>query len=127
MTTPQPGPLGEEAVRLVEALSQWVGTHWPGAQGARGGADLPLANGSAECRVCPFCQVLSVVRHTRPEVFGHLTDASSSFVAAVRAAVESHAEHAGAGAAGRGGVERIDLDEDTPDRDWPDRDWGVAK
>jgi len=103
---PQPGPLGEEAVRLVEALSQWVGAQW-----ARGGADLPFANGSAECRVCPFCQLLSVVRHTRPEVFGHLADASSSFVAAVRTAVESHGDHAG-GAGGRGGVERIDLDDD---------------
>jgi hypothetical protein len=112
VSAPQPGPLGEEAVRLVEALSQWIGSQWAGAQWARGGADLPLANDSAECRVCPFCQLLSVVRHTRPEVFGHLTDASSSFVAAVRAAVESHAEHAGTGAGGRGGVERIDLDDD---------------
>jgi len=105
LSAPQPGPLGEEAVRLIEALSQWLGVQW-----ARGGADLPLANGSAECQVCPFCQLLSVVRHTRPEVFGHLADASSSFVAAVRTAVESHAQHAGG--AGRGGVERIDLDED---------------
>jgi hypothetical protein len=103
---PQPGPLGEEAARLVEAMSQWLGTHWN-----RGGAgDLPLATGSAECRVCPVCQMLTVVRHTRPEVFGHLADATSSFVAALRVAVESHADHGGAG---RGGVERIDLDEDT--------------
>ena len=104
MTGPPPGPLGEEAVRLVEALSQWLS-----GQLARGGADWPLATGSAECRVCPVCQLLSVVRHTRPEVFGHLADASSSFVAAVRAAVESHAQHA---SSGRSGVERIDLDLD---------------
>jgi len=104
VTSPQPGPLGEEAVRLVEAISQWVSAQW-----ARGGAELPLATGSAECRVCPACQLLSIVRQTRPEVFGHLTDASSSLVAALRAAVESHAEHS---ASGRGGVERIDLDLD---------------
>ena len=112
MTAPQPGPLGEEAVRLVEAMSQWVSAQW-----ARGGADLPLATGSAECRVCPVCQMLSIMRQTRPEVFGHLADASSSFVAALRAAVESHADHS---AAGRSGVERIDLDRD-PDLD-PDLD-----
>lgn len=107
MTGPQPGPLGEEAVRLVEALSKWIGSQWLSA----GGADWPLATGSAECRVCPMCQLLSVVRQTRPEVFGHLTDASSSLVAALRSAVEAHAQHA---ASGRAGVERIDLDEDTP-------------
>jgi hypothetical protein len=102
----QPGPLGEEAARLVEALSQWMGSQW-----ARGGADLPFATDSAECRVCPVCQLLTVVRGTRPEVFGHLADASTSFVAALRAAVESHAGHGAAG--GRaGGVERIDLDLD---------------
>jgi len=111
VTGPQPGPLGEEAVRLVEALSKWIGSQWLSAQWARGGADWPLATGSAECRVCPVCQMLSVVRHTRPEVFGHLTDASSSLVAALRSAVESHAQHA---TSGRTGVERIDLDEDTP-------------
>lgn len=111
MTTPPPGPLGEEAVKLVEAMSQWVGAHWS----ARGGADLPLANGSAECRVCPVCQLLSVVRTTRPEVFGHLADASSSFVAALRTAVESHAAHGGSSGAGRGGVEHIDLDDESVD------------
>ena len=108
MSAQQPGPLGEEAVRLVEAMSQWVGAHWSGGNAG----DLPLATGSAECRVCPVCQLLAVVRQTRPEVFGHLADASSSFVAALRTAVESHADHAGHAAAGRG-VERIDLDEDT--------------
>ncbi len=114
-TGPQPGPLGEEAVRLVEAMSQWLSAQW-----GRGGADWPLATGSAECRVCPVCQLLAVVRQTRPEVFGHLADASSSFVAAVRTAVESHAEH---GAGGRHGVERIDLDLDLD----LDEDSGVAR
>jgi hypothetical protein len=112
---PQPGPLGEEAVRLVEALSQWIGSHrigsqWLGAHAARDG-ELPLATGSAECRVCPVCQLLSVVRQTRPEVFGHLADASSSFAAAVRAAIDAHVDHT---ASGRGGVERIDLDDGMP-------------
>lgn len=110
MSPPQPGPLGEEAARLVDALSQWVGAHM-----TRGGADVPIASGSAECRVCPVCQLLSVVRQTRPEVFGHLADASSSFVAALRTAVDAHAEHS---TDGRSGVERIDLDDDSANETW---------
>jgi hypothetical protein len=116
--TPQPGPLGEEAARLVDAMSQWLGTQW-----ARTGADLPLATGSAECRVCPVCQLLSVVRQTRPEVFGHLADATSSFLAAVRTAVDAHAGHAHGGS---GGVERIDLDDDTAPDSASDS-WGAAR
>jgi hypothetical protein len=105
---PQPGPVGEEATRLIEAMSQWLGAHW-----SRGGpADVPIATDSDECRVCPFCQVLALMRHTRPETFAHLADASSSLVAALRTVVEAHAGHGAGTASGRGGVERIDLDED---------------
>jgi len=95
------GSVGEEAAKLVEALSEW-------ARGAAGG-ELPLATGSAECTLCPVCQALSLVRRARPETFAHLAEATTSFLAAVRTVVETH-DHAGA--AGRGGVERIDLDDD---------------
>ena len=100
MTTPAPGSVGEEAAKLVEALSEW-------ARGAAGG-ELPLATGSAECTLCPICQALSLARRARPETFAHLTDATTSFLAAIRTVVETH-EHGG----GHGsGVERIDLDSD---------------
>jgi hypothetical protein len=93
-----PGPLAEEAARLMEALSQW----------ARGGVgELPLATGGAECRVCPVCQMLGVLRHTRPETFAHLAEATSALVAALRTVVESHDEHTA-----RDGMQRIDLDDD---------------
>jgi hypothetical protein len=71
--------------------------------------DLPLATDSAECKVCPVCQLLSLVRQTRPETFAHLTDATSSLLAAVRTVIET------ADAArrqDRSGVERIRLDDD---------------
>ena len=97
MTT-APGPLGEEAARLVEALSEWARGH---------GEDVPIATGSAECRLCPLCQVISLMRQARPETFAHLLDATAAFTAAVRTVVESH-QHAGAA----GGVERIDLDDE---------------
>lgn len=99
MTT-QPGPLAEEAARLVEALRDW-------ARGAAG--DIPLANGSAECQLCPFCQLIGVLKQTRPETFAHLTDATAALVAALRSAVETH-QHAGHGAAR--GMQRINLDDD---------------
>ena len=105
--TPQPGPLGEEAARLAEALVDW-------ARGAAPWAtmhvhDAPIATDSAECKLCPLCQLLTLVRQTRPETFAHLTDATTSLFAAVRTVIES------ADAARRhdeSGVERIRLDDD---------------
>jgi hypothetical protein len=98
MTAPTPGPLAEEAARLVEAIGGW-------ARDAIG--DVPLAGaGTPECQVCPFCQLLSVVRRSQPETFGHLTDATASLVAALRSVVESHDR----AHRREGGVERIDLD-----------------
>jgi hypothetical protein len=93
-----PGPLAEEAARLVEALADW-------ARGATG--ELPLATGSAECRLCPVCQLLAVMRTARPETFAHLVDAAGSLTAALRTMVDGHTH----GDATRG-VQRIDLDDD---------------
>lgn len=106
MTATQPGPLAEEAARLVEALSEW-------ARGAAGGLTIPAAGSGPECQVCPLCQLLALLRRTQPETFGHLADASASMVAALRTVVDRH-DHA---TSRRSGVERIDLD----DRDtYPD-------
>jgi hypothetical protein len=91
------GPLGEEAARLVEALTEWARGH---------GEDIPIATGSAECRLCPVCQLLTLMRQARPETFAHLMDATAALAAAVRTVVESHQHATG------GGVERIDLDDD---------------
>jgi hypothetical protein len=104
VTTNQPGPLAEEAARLVEAIGEW-------ARGAAGGVSMPAAGGSGpECQICPFCQLLALLRRTQPETFGHLADASASMVAALRTVVERH-DHA---AAHKSGVERIDLDDRDP-------------
>ena len=98
MTSPNPGSVGEEAAKLVEALSEW-------ARGAAGG-ELPLATGSEECTLCPVCQALSLMRRAKPETFTHLADATTSFLAAVRTVVESHDHGTGNGR----GVQHIDLD-----------------
>lgn len=100
MTT-APGSIGDEAAKLVEALADW-------ARGAAGG-ELPLSTGAAECTLCPVCQLLALMRRTKPETFTHLTDATTSFIAALRTVVESH-DHGGQ--VGHNGVQRIDLDPD---------------
>jgi hypothetical protein len=103
MTSSPPGPLAEEAARLVEALGEWART-------AAGGVSMPTTGGGPECQLCPFCQLLALVRRTQPETFGHLADASASMVAALRTIVERH-EHGGPRTSG---VERIDLDDREP-------------
>ena len=93
------GPLAEEAARFAEALSDW----------ARGHVGMPTGSigHSAECTLCPFCQMLSLLRQAKPETFGHLLDASASLTAALRSVVDSHASHGS-----HGGIEHIDLDDD---------------
>jgi hypothetical protein len=103
MSATAPGPLAEEAARLVEAISEW-------ARNTVGDASMPGVGGSAECQACPFCQLLALLRRTQPETFGHLADASASMVAALRTVVERH-DHP---ESRKSGVERIDLDDREP-------------
>jgi uncharacterized protein DUF5304 len=94
------GPLAEEAAKLAEALAGWASAGFTG----------PLLRGageSAECQMCPVCQLLRVLNGSRPEVYGHLSDATASLMAAVRAAVES--SQASWAAGDRPAAERIDI------------------
>jgi hypothetical protein len=102
--TAPPGPLAEEAARLVDALSDWARNH----SGEIPGAVAGQIGGSTECRLCPFCQAIALMRQARPETFVHLLEASTAFAAALRSLVEAsgHAHPSGRG------VERIDLDDD---------------
>jgi hypothetical protein len=80
------GTLAEEAAKLAEVLSK----SWNDLSGS--GFVHSLLSGvgdSAECNVCPVCQLLRVAKGTRPEVFEHLAAASTSLIAALRAALES--------------------------------------
>ena len=93
------GPLSEEATRLIEAMTEW-------ARG-RVGPSAASVGHSAECALCPFCQMLSLLRQAKPETFAHLLDASAALTAALRSVVEAHPAHPA-----HGGMERIDLDDD---------------
>ncbi|HWC35713.1 MAG TPA: hypothetical protein VG650_12920 [Mycobacteriales bacterium] len=96
MTTP--GPLAEEAARLVEAIGEW-------ARGAVGDGPLSAMGEGTDCQICPLCQFIALVRRTQPETYAHLVEAATSMVAALRTVVDRH-DH---GRPARG-VERIDLE-----------------
>lgn len=72
------GSVAAEAARLLEALED-LQRRWHQRTPAGPGA-------APECSACPVCQLLAVVRGTRPEVVEHLLDAAGSLVAALRAA-----------------------------------------
>ena len=116
------GSLGEEAAKLLGALSGWAREHAGdageglsglAAQAAASAHDLNehLATGSAECTVCPVCRTVHAVRQLSPEVTAHLTAAMASLAqaaAAIMATTDS-------GMAQDAGVEHIDLGDDWPE------------
>jgi hypothetical protein len=105
MVSAPPGSLGEEAARLAAAVQDWLRTvpggepYAPRPDGEPGGETPP------ECLVCPACQLLRLIRGTRPEVYGHLADAAASLSAALRELTPDRTPDAGR----RGSVEHIDL------------------
>lgn len=125
------GSLGEEAAKLLGALSGWAREHAGdageqlsglAAHAAASAHDLNdhLATGSAECTVCPLCRTVHAARQLGPEVTGHLSAAMASLVqaaAALLATVEQHGPGDGRGAADgpSAGVEHIDLDDGWPE------------
>jgi hypothetical protein len=116
------GSLGEEAAKLLGALSGWAREHAGeaseglsglAAQAATSAHDLNehLATGSAECTVCPVCRTVHAVRQLSPEVTAHLTSAMASLAQAASAVMAT--THPGT--AQDGEVEHIDLADDWPE------------
>ena len=111
------GSVGDEAAKLLGALSDWAkeqGTDYAGsATGAAGSfahavQDIGehVATGSEDCRYCPVCQVIHVVRQTSPEVRAHLAVAASSLMHAAAGLLATNT----AGQQKSPSVEKIDLD-----------------
>ncbi|MBS2937552.1 hypothetical protein KDN32_07340 [Nocardioides sp. J2M5] len=126
------GSLGEEAAKLLGALSGWAREHADeageglaglAAQAVASARDLDehLATGAAECTVCPVCRTVHAVRQLGPEVTGHLAAAVTSLAHAASALVAAHdtAGAAGRSRAGRDDVEHIDLDDPDGTDAWP--------
>lgn len=115
------GSVGEEAAKLLGALSDWardqgsdVGESLGGlaSQAATSlqGINEHIATGSAECSYCPICRTVHAVRQTSPEVRAHLTQAASSLLTAAAGFLATLPQQDASGRAT--GVERIDLDAD---------------
>ena len=94
------GSAAQEAARLLESLTSWLGD--------RGVSAPPIATGSRECRACPICLALAALRDHHPEVVDQLGRAAEALVAAVRAAVVEHEDQWAR--ATRPDVEHIDID-----------------
>lgn len=112
------GSVGEEAAKLLGAFSDWAkdqGTDYAGTAAGTAGSfahavnDVTehLATGSQDCRYCPVCQAIHVVRQTSPEVRAHLSMAASSLMHAAAGLLATHTD----GAPRSSSVEKIDLAE----------------
>lgn len=98
------GSAAEEAAKLLASIRGWVDDH--------------LATGSADCQLCPLCQVIAAVRESRPEVAQHLTAAGLSLAAALRAFLDGADTGYGASRRAAGvSVEHIDIVGDGPGSD----------
>ena len=123
---PDVGNVGEEAAKLLGALSEWARDSAGGELGAGLGQSLSglaghaaaamadvndhVATGAAECTYCPICRTVHAVRETSPEIRAHLVTAASSFLQAAAAmlATQVPKDDSGRGSS----VERIDLDDE---------------
>jgi len=115
------GSVGEEAAKLLGALSDWArdqgsdmgeGLGGLASQAAASLQDINehLATGSAECTYCPVCRTVHAVRQTSPEMRAHLTQAATSLLHAAAGFLATLPSPDSSGRAS--GVERIDLDDD---------------
>jgi hypothetical protein len=84
------GSIGEEAVKLAEAVQDWLGERTGHATSdVWATATAPGAFESPECRVCPLCRAMHFVSSLSPDVFAHLAEAATSLAAAARAMGEA--------------------------------------
>jgi hypothetical protein len=100
---PEPvGSVGEEAAKLFSALQDWA------AESGFSAVHEHIATDSEECRYCPVCRAISLVRQTSPEVKAHLASAAGSLLQAAAGLMETHVPQE---RKRPGGVQKIDLDE----------------
>jgi hypothetical protein len=123
---PAVGNVGEEAAKLLGALSDWardqgsdVGQGLGGlasqAAASMQGINDHIATGSTECTYCPICRTVHAVRETSPEVRAHVAQAASSLLQAAAGLLATIPPPESSGR--MPGVERIDLDDDEPESD----------
>jgi hypothetical protein len=113
------GSVGEEAVKLLGALSDWSKSQGAGSADSAMGAvgamsevfsqvNEHIATGGADCKYCPVCQLISAVRATSPEVKSHLAVAASSLMHAAAGVLSTQVPQD----TNNSPVEKIDLDDE---------------
>jgi hypothetical protein len=115
------GSVAEEAAKLFGALNDWATQSGAGDAGT---AAQHLAEGirsagehvgrGEECRYCPLCQGIRVLRETSPEVREHLALAIGSLAQAATAALRQGDEQANDAASSPSpspSPRRVDLDD----------------
>jgi hypothetical protein len=117
MTSPEPGPLAEEAARLVGAAQEWLHRVVGDPAGSR------IATGAPECCWCPLCQLIATLRGERPELVERLADTQVALAGALRALADAaglgrQANRTGGGehAAATGGEQSATTDGEQPVR-----------
>ena len=113
------GSVGEEAAKLLGALSDWAKDQGAGSADSALGAvgamsdmfkdvNEHIATGGEDCKYCPLCQLISAVRATSPEVKTHLAVAASSLMHAAAGVLATQVPQDGKSSP----VEKIDLDDE---------------
>lgn len=85
------GAAAEEAAKLADALGQWLAERStrPGGLFDLSAVAAHIATGSAECRLCPICQMIGVLRSGSPELARHLDEAMGSLLHVLRLGIEA--------------------------------------
>ena len=119
-TSGQPaGSLGEEAVKLLSAMSAWAEEH--STTGPSGDTPPRPAGGQAAgrvCQWCPHCQVAAKVRSASPELRDQLVLSGLALTSAARALLETLAAPPVREPASSPDVEHIDLSDEGDAEPW---------
>jgi hypothetical protein len=105
-----PGPLGEEAAKLIAAAQEWFHRTLGDSTTSK------IATGTAECSWCPVCQLIGALRGERPELTEKLADTQAAVAGLLRALADAanagvHQHRAGEpNHPNHGRVQKIDLD-----------------
>lgn len=121
---PEVGSVAEEAAKLFGAFADLARQQGADSAGTVSGlaghaaafareVNDHVATGDAECRYCPVCRAVHLVRETSPEVRAHLTTAAASLLQAAAGLLESVPPASGSAEPGRrrSAPEHIDLDD----------------
>jgi hypothetical protein len=79
----EPGPIGEEAARLLSAAQDWFHRTLGDPSTAR------IAVGSAECAWCPLCQLITVLRGERPDISDKFAETQTAVAGLLRALADA--------------------------------------